>query len=242
MKKIIIGMMVVLGCLAGYSETQYKVYDITMSLQSTKAAGVTSTPCGDQYQYRVKQARKIKGVIAGCGCEAAAGDPTCLNFNAYFWDFTTGVPLTNVTWTTKVLQRIGKKGEQVEQVVQFDVTDQEGENFSIILSGIGIYKASKKDAKYDYINVSGNVAGWKDAPYWTTAPKSQCCGQSTPGSVDQTQALPVCENGACTASADSDVTPVYGSYTMKYNALKSSLCEKKGITFTVLGVPVYAQW
>lgn len=117
MKKIIIGMMVVLGCLAGYSETQYKVYDITMSLQSTKAAGVTSTPCGDQYQYRVKQARRIKGVIAGCGCEAAAGDPTCLNFNAYFWDLYAGVPLTNVTWTTKVLQRIGKKGEQVEQVV-----------------------------------------------------------------------------------------------------------------------------
>lgn len=93
MKKMILSALVVFGCIAGVSakaaETQYKVYDVKMALRTTKAGGTVTTSCGDTYTYRVKGNRKIMGVIAGCGCLAMAGDPTCDNFETYFWDATT---------------------------------------------------------------------------------------------------------------------------------------------------------
>ena len=115
MKKIILSALVALGCVMGASaSTQYKVYDVKMSLKTTKAGGTVATACGDTYAYRVKSSRRIEGVIAGCGCLAMAGDPTCDGFETYFWDATTKTRLTNYTWKTELLQRIDKTGKTVE--------------------------------------------------------------------------------------------------------------------------------
>ena len=144
MKKIItMTCLAVWGLMASVmaADTQYKVYDLLLSLKTTKAGGVTTTPCGDSYAYRVKSTRKIQGVIAGCGCLAAAGDDTCVNFNIFLWDVTTKTQLTNFTFKTELLQRIGKKGEQVEQVVTIVVEDQSGESFELVLAGLGTYSA-----------------------------------------------------------------------------------------------------
>ena len=221
-----------------YAETQYKVYDVMMSLKTTKAGGKVATSCGLDYIWRTKAARKVQGVIAGCGCLAAAGDPSCENFLMYFWDATTKTQLTNFTYTTALLQRIGKKGGEVEQVVTFVVTDPDGEKFELQLVGLGTYKASKNSANYDTMSISGNVTGVMDAPYNVTLGSCTACAY-TPDSVDQTQAVQVCEEGTCTEADNSDTTVVYGSYQFKYNSSKSKACEKKGITKSTLGLPAY---
>ena len=242
MKKIILSALVALGCFMGASaSTQYKVYDVKMSLKTTKAGGTVATACGDTYAYRVKSSRRIEGVIAGCGCLAMAGDPTCDGFETYFWDATTKTQLTNYTWKTELLQRINKTGKTVEQFTVFSVEDQDGEKFELMLAGFGAYSASKKGAEYDTISVSGGVTGIADAPYKVIRGSCSACGQ-TPDTVVQTQAAAVCEDGICTESGTSDVTPVHGSYSMKYNKSKSAKAEKYGATAKTLGLPSYVEF
>ena len=120
----------------------------------------------------------------------------------------------------------------------FSVEDQDGEKFELMLAGFGTYSASKKDAEYDTISVSGGVTGIADAPYKTIRGSCNVCGQ-TPDTVVQTQAAAVCEDGICTESNTSDVTPVYGSYSMKYNKSKSAKAEKYGANAKTLGLPSY---
>ena len=105
MKKIMFAAMCALGVFMGaYSaETQYKVYDFTISLKSTKAGGSLTTACGDSYNWRTKGTRKLVGVLAGCGCVAMTGDNTCDNFSIYLWDFGTKTQLTNFVYETKLL-------------------------------------------------------------------------------------------------------------------------------------------
>lgn len=242
MKKIILSALVALGCVMGVSaSTQYKVYDVKMSLKTTKAGGMVATECGDTYAYRVKSSRKIEGVIAGCGCLAMAGDPTCDGFKMYFWDATTKTQLTNYTWKTELLQRIDKTGRVVEQFAVFSVEDQDGEQFELTLTGFGTYSASKKGAEYDTISVNGGVTGIVDAPYKVIRGSCAACNE-TPDTVVQTQAMTVCEDGICTESDTSDVTPVYGSYSMKYNKSKSAKAEKYGVKAKTLGLPSYVKF
>lgn len=238
MKKLItMALCAALG-FSTLADTQYKVYDVTMALKTTKAGGQVSTSCGDTYTWRTKSTRKVQGVIAGCGCIAMAGDPSCENFQIYFWDTTTKTQLTNFTYTTELIQRIGKKGEQVEQFVTFVVTDQDGEKFELQLAGLGTYKISKKGEEYDTISVSGSVTGVMDAPYNVIVGSCTACG-ITPDAVDQTQAVKVCESGVCTEADNSDTTIVHGTYSFKYNSKKSKSAEKNGITKKVLGLPDY---
>ena len=122
----------------------------------------------------------------------------------------------------------------------FVVEDQDGEKFELALAGFGTYSASKKDAEYDTISVSGGVTGIADAPYKVIRGSCNACGQ-TPDTVVQTQASTVCEDGIRTESDTSDVTPVYGSYSMKYNKSKSAKAEKYGATAKVLGLPSYVK-
>ena len=242
MKKLVTMAICALGMTIGAvaAETQYKVYDLTIGLKAAKAGGVTSTSCGDDYIYRVKGSRKLQGVIAGCGCLAMAGDETCENFQLYLWDATTKTQLTNFTFTTGILQRIAKKGDSVEHFLTIEVADPDGEKFVLQLAGFGTYKASKVDAKYDTMAVSGGVTGTVDAPYKTILGSCTACSV-TPDVTEQTQAVAICEEGVCTASDTSDVSPVYGSYTMKYNASKAAKCEKKGISKATLGLPAYVE-
>lgn len=122
----------------------------------------------------------------------------------------------------------------------FSVEDQDGEKFELMLAGFGTYSASKKGAEYDTISVGGYVTGIADAPYKTIRGSCNACGQ-TPDTVVQTQAAAVCENGICTESDTSDVTPVYGSYSMKYNKFKSAKAEKYGANAKTLGLPSYVK-
>ena len=242
MKKLITIAVCALGMTLGAvaAETQYKVYDLSLALKAAKAGGVTSTSCGDEYIYRVKGTRKLQGIIAGCGCLAMAGDETCENFQIYLWDATTKTQLTNFTFKVELLQRIGKKGEQVEQYATLEVADPDGEKFVLALAGFGTYKASKVDANYDTMSVNGGVTGTVDAPYKTIRGSCTACSV-TPDVTEQTQAVAICEEGVCTASDTSDISPVFGTYTMKYNQSKSVKCEKKGLSKATLGLPAYVE-
>lgn len=244
MKKIItMTCLAVWGLMASVmaADTQYKVYDLQLSLKAAKAGGIATTACGDSYAYRVKGARKIQGVIAGCGCLAMAGDDTCVNFNIYLWDVTTKTQLTNFTFKTELLQRIGKKGDQVEHVATIVVEDQDGEKFELVLAGFGTYTASKSGTVYDRISVSGGVTGTVDAPYKTTPGCTSCCG-FTPDVSDQTTAVAICEEGTCTASDTGNISPVYGTYLMKHNSGKAAKCERTGLTAKNLGLPAYVKF
>jgi hypothetical protein len=241
MKKLmaIVCCALAFGLSAVAADTQFKVYDVIMTLQTTKAGGKTTTSCGETYTWRTKGTRNVKGVIAGCGCIAAAADPSCDNFLMYFWDVTTKTQITNFTYTTALVQRIGKKGELVEQLVTFVVTEPNGEKFELQLAGIGKYIASKNGANYDTMTITdGKVTGIMDAPYNVTLGSCNACS-TTPDTIDQTQAVAICEDGTCTASENSDVTVVYGKYSFKYNNSKTTKCEKRGISKSALGLPAY---
>jgi hypothetical protein len=240
MKKMILGLMVALGCVCnGFTaETQYKVYDVKMSLTSTKALGETATPCGESYIYRAKKNIKVYGVIAGCGCLAAAGDPTCVNFLYVFWDATSKVQLTNVTYKTEIVQRIGKDENTVEHLVTFTVEDQQGFQYHLQLAGFGKYHESKNSSEFDYLSISnGKVTGWKDAPYLTVRGSCGPCAE-IPDETTQSAALTICDC-ACSLSETWDKTVVNGTYTMKYNSSKSKKAEKNGLTNKTLGLPSY---
>ena len=239
MKKILFTVLFALGITSAAfaADTQFKVYDVNMVLKTTKAGGSYVTPCGETVYYRTPKAFKVKGVIAGCGCLAAKGDPTCQNFVAYFWDETSKTQLTNYTFETKVLQRIDKGSFKVEQLVLFTVTDQEGELFELQLAGFGNYKEGKLGVDFDVINTSGKVTGLKDAPLLVKLGSCTACSV-TPDTVNQTTALAVCDC-ECTESDTADVTVVEGTYTMKYNASKSKNCEKRGVSKLTLKTPSY---
>ena len=66
-----------------------------------------------------------------------AGDPSCENFQIYLWNATTKTQLTNFTFKTVLLQRIGKTGKQVEQVATLVVEDQDGDKYELMLAGFG---------------------------------------------------------------------------------------------------------
>ena len=225
--------------MCAFADTQYKVYDFALSLNTTKAGGSVATSCGDTYKWRQRGVRKIQGVVAGCGCIAMAGDPSCNNFVIYMWDVTTKTQLTNFTYETKLMQRVGKKGEIVEQYVELTIDDEDDEKFTLVLCGLGTYTISKQGANYDRVAVSGYATGIKAAPYLFTKGVSACCGNGTPDSYDQTTAVKICEDGVCTASDDSDTTVCYGIYSFRYNASKSTKCEKRGISANSLGLPFY---
>jgi hypothetical protein len=90
------------------------------------------------------------------------------------------------------------------------------------------------------MTVSGGVTGTVDAPYKTIVGSCRACG-ITPDVTEQTQAVAICEEGVCTASDTSDISPVFGTYTMKYNGKKAANCEKKGISKSTLGLPAYVE-
>lgn len=232
----IMAMVVAAAMAAGAmaADVAYKVYDVSLALKTTKAGKVVATSCGDEYAYRERGTRKIKGVVAGCGCLAMLADPTCTNFKMYFWDKTSKTQLTNFEFTVALVQRIGKKQTVFEQVAKLEVDDE----LELVMAGFGTYKASKSGADYSTASASGYAAGWMSAPY--VAGKQYCCGEDS--EAIQTSAFEVCEDGSCEEAGTSAITPVYGSYTMKPNTSKASKCAKKGVTAKNLGLPSYVDF
>ena len=219
------------ACLAG----TYQVYDFTMTVKTTKGKGAVETSCGDTYVWRDSGTQKIQGIVAGCGCGAVNADGVCENALVLLWNTTTKTQITNIEMTTWIVQRIGKSGEKVEHIAQITSDD-----FTVMLAGLGAYKTDKRDANLDCVkNVSGNFAGYAVAPYFLTKGYTSCCAPAVPDSEDQTMAVSVCNEGVCTAATNGDVTPFYGTYSLKYNSTKSSNCSKKGISSTTLKTPAY---
>ena len=227
MKKLI---MVATMAMAGavFAASEYMVYDFVMSAKTTKAKGVTQTACGDDYVWRDKGSQKVRGIIAGCGCASIFANGSCDNALVLLWNETTKQQITNYTFSTWVVQRIGKKGEKAEHIARIE-TDE----FEVTLAGLGTYKN-------DRVAVSGDFAGMASAPYYVTLGSCTACG-STPDTEDQTVALAPCTDGACTASTTGNATPFYGSYSLKYNAKKSANTSKNGISSKSLGTPAYVE-
>lgn len=225
MKKLVMIAAVALS-LGAFAASEYMVYDFTMNVKTTKAKGTTTTSCGDTYVWRDTGAQRVRGVIAGCGCASVFANGSCDNALVLLWNETTKQQITNYTFSTWIVQRIGKKGEKAEHIAKIECDD-----FEVTLAGTGTYKN-------DHVSVSGNFAGIASAPYWTTLASCTACSV-TPGSEDQTVALAPCENGTCTAATDSDITPFYGTYSLKYNSSKSAKVSKKGISAKLLGTPAY---
>ena len=225
MKKIIV--IALAACsMAAMAASEYMVYDFTMTAKTTKAKGQVTTSCGDDYTWRDNGSQKISGVIAGCGCESIFANGSCNNALVVLWNETTKQQITNYTFSTWVVQRIGKKGEKIEHIAKIE-TDE----FEVTLAGLGSYKKS-------HVSVNGNFAGTANAPYFVTLGSCNACGV-TPGSEDQTTALAPCEDGICIEADNGDTTPFFGAYSLKYNSKKSKKVSKDGITAKALGTPAY---
>ncbi len=220
-------MIALAACGISVMAGEYQVYDFAMGIKTTVGKGKVTTSCGDEYVWRDGKSMKIRGVIAGCGCGAILANGSCQNALVLLWNETTKQQISNDVITAWVIQRIGKKGEKVEHMATFKCDE-----FEVTLAGLGTWKSSHLNT------LSGNFGGVAVAPWLVTAGSCTACG-ITPGSEDQSVAVAPCEDGICTASDTSDVTPMYGTYTLKFNSSKSKKISKKGISAKLLGCPAY---
>lgn len=238
MKKIVIGLLAIAAVFGVQgASTTYKVYDVTMTMKTTKAGKMVAGDCGDEWLARERGSKKIKGVIAGCGCLAALADPECENFKMYFWDETTKTQLTNFEFRVEIMQRIGRKSNVTENINIFSNT-QEFESMFIYMGGFGSYSDSKLGFDYDHMSASGNIVGYMEAPVKLIKGDCNACAP-TPDEVVVSTAIAVCEDGTCTESELAEITAVCGSYTIKFNQSKATKCSKKGISASALGLPKY---
>lgn len=227
MKKVIMTVAAMCSFMA-FAASEYMVYDFTMKAKTTKAKGVVETACGDEYVYREgPNSMIIRGVIAGCGCPSILANGSCDNALILLWNEATQKQITNYTFSTWIVQRIGKHGEKVEHMAKIECED-----FEVTLAGIGTYRN-------DRININGaKFAGTAKAPYLVTKGSCSAC-VVTPDTEDQSSAVAPCEDGVCTDADNSDITPFYGDYTLTYNTKKSKKTSKTGISAKNLGVPAY---
>ena len=223
MKKLI--MIVLAACGISLMASEYQVYDFAMTLKTTAAKGKVTTSCGDSYVWRESKNMKIRGVIAGCGCGAILANGVCANARVLLWNETTKQQISNDVISAWVVQRIGKKGEKVEHMATLKADD-----FELALAGFGSWKGQSLKS------LSGNCAGIATAPWLVPAGSCTACGE-TP--IDQSIAVAPCEDGICTEADDSDITPMYGNYVLKYNTSKSKKISKNGISAKLLGCPSY---
>ena len=220
-------MIALAACGISVMASEYQVYDFAMAIKTTAAKGKVTTSCGDAYVWREGKSMKIRGVIAGCGCGAILANGVCENALVLLWNETTRQQISNDVISAWVVQRIGKKGEKAEHMASFKADD-----FELTLAGFGSWKG-------EYLKtLSGNCAGVATAPWLVTAGSCTACGV-TPDSTDRSMAVAPCEDGVCTEADDSDITPMYGNYVLKYNASKSKKISKSGISAKLLGCPAY---
>lgn len=242
MKKIMIGLLVAIAAVftAQCASTTYKVYDVTFTMKTTKAGKMVVGDCGDEWLSREKGSKKIKGVIAGCGCLAALADPSCENFKMYFWDESTKTQLTNFVFGVEMLQRIGRKSNLVEHFGIF-FSEQDFESMMFSMAGTGTYSDSKLGFDYDHVSASGNIVGMMEAPVKLIKGDCNACAP-TPDEIITSTAIAVCEDGTCAESELANITAVCGTYTIKFNQSKASKCAKKGVSASALGLPKYVDF
>lgn len=227
---------------------EYQVYKFQFNAKTTAAKGILADGCcGDssEYCYRDKQTVKIQGILAGCGCKAIQANGVCDNAILYMWDATHKVAITNVSSVTLpwIVQRISKKANVIEHFstlkATYGVDDQYG--FEVTLTGFGSYKDNTKDSNGSYVaSIDGNFAGVATAPWYFKLGKCTACSVE-PNTEMPTVAFDTCENcsDGLTESAYSDITPFYGTYSVRYDSSKSKACSKNGLSQKNLGLPSY---
>lgn len=225
MKKLIV-IAVALCSFVTFAASEYMVYDFALVAKTTRAKGVKDTSCGNEYVWRDSASLRIRGIIAGCGCNSILANGSCDNALVLLWNENTKTQITNFTFNTWIIQRIGKSGEKVEHIAKIKCDD-----FEVMLGGLGSYLRN-------HMFVTGHFGGFALAPYLVTLGSCNAC-MSTPDSLQQSIALAPCEDGACTESTTSENTPFFGTYSLRYNTSKSARTTAYGISSSTLGTPVY---
>jgi len=246
-KFLVCAFSTMLGISAFAAGGTYQVYKINLNVRTSDAKGVVASGCcgdGEAYCYRERRSVNIQGILAGCGCGAINADGVCHNAILYMWDATRGIAITNVTATIPwTVQRIGKKANVIEHFASFTAKYGEDDRygFEITLSGFGKYNESTKDAELSYVGtIDGNFAGVATAPSYLKVGKCTACSV-VDDEVYQTSAFDLCESCSVglTESATADVTPFFGTYSVRYDSSKSKKIAKNGLNAKDFGLPKY---
>ena len=109
-----------------------------------------------------------------------------------------------------LLQRLGKKGENVEGYFTLTLNDGTDDVAALTGAGYGTAKINCDAEEENYIkSMSGNVVGYWDASSDTIATGCYYCGD-----VDECTVFAFC---SC-VSEDNDLAAVFGTFTLKYNS------------------------
>ncbi len=198
-----------------------QVYDFTATVKTSACSGKSAKDvCGDTVYYRSQITQKLYGKFWGCGCKVIAcpenyGKPYEADQGYMFWLNTkVGGAFHDADFAWSILQRLGKKGENVEGAFDLTLTDCEGETVAV-LAGAGygtakIYCDEGVSTDESYIkSMSGNIVGKWDASSDVIATGCAYCGN-----VENCTVFAFCD---CLAE-NNDEAAVFGSFTIKYNA------------------------
>ena len=221
MKKLMIAAAAAAMIGGAFADGVAQVYDFTATVKTSACSGKSAKDvCGDTVYYRSQISQKLYGKFWGCGCKVIAcpdnyGMPYEDDQGYMFWLSTKqdgAFHGADMSWS--ILQRLGKKGENVEGAFDLTLADCDGETVAV-LKGAGygtakIYCEEGLSTEESYIkSMAGNIVGTWDASSDVIATGCAYCG-----AVDECTVFAFCE---CVAE-NNDQAAVYGTFTIKYNA------------------------
>lgn len=255
MKKLMIAAAVAaLSTGAFASGNAAQVYDVKITVKTTVCKDgkvsngylttVAEKEKGELFAYRTQASRTILGLLWGCGCDQAfSGEWGLANedkgywYGNVFWDKKTGDLIGDDYDDTildfAIINRIGKKANEVEMVWYLLVTPAEGETGNdglLTLAGFGTIADQiawiEDDDDFNTCNsviksAKGNVAGYLPAP---TGEYSGCeyCVES-----GDCEVFDFCYCSEADFKQE-DNTAASGTWTLKYNSSASKKLSKSG--------------
>ena len=217
MKKLMIAAASAAMIGGAFADGVAQVYDFTATVKTTACSGKSAKDvCGDTVYYRQQITQKLYGKFWGCGCEVIACPDNYAIDKAeengfVFWTTTKlGGAFEDADMQWSLLQRLGKKGENVEGFFGLTLID-DGDAVALLSgAGYGTAKIYCDDEDKNYIkSMSGNVVGYWDASADPIATGCYYCGD-----VDECTVFAFC---SC-VSEDNDLAAVFGTFTLKYNS------------------------
>lgn len=217
MKKLMIAAASAAMIGGAFADGVAQVYDFTATVKTTQCSGKSAKDvCGDTVVYRTQITQKLYGKFWGCGCDVIA----CPDGYAkdaqdsqgfVFWTTTkAGGAFAAADMEWSVLQRLGKKGENVEGYFTLSLSDATDEVAALAGAGYGTAKIVCDDETQNYIKtMSGNLVG-----FWNTSADAIASGCYYCGDTVDCTVFAFC---SC-VSEQSDLAAVFGSFTLKYNA------------------------
>lgn len=230
MKKLMIAAASAAMIGGAFADGVAQVYDFTATVKTTACSGKSAKDvCGDTVYYRQQITQKLYGKFWGCGCEVIACPDNYAIDKAeengfVFWTTTKlGGAFEDADMQWSLLQRLGKKGENVEGFFGLTLID-DGDAVALLSgAGYGTAKIYCDDEDKNYIkSMSGNVVGYWDASADPIATGCYYCG-----GVEECTVFAFC---SCVAE-DNEFAAVFGTFTIKYNASQTkSVNGGKSIT------------